>query len=73
MELGDYLLTVAEVSIYLRKSPSTIYRLTRQGHLPAKKVGGTWRYSRRGLDEWLRAAHAAPPVEASPLAPVAKT
>jgi excisionase family DNA binding protein len=65
-EMGDDLLTVPEVSTYLRKSASTIYRLTRQGKLPAKKVGGTWRYSRRGLDEWLRATRAAPTVEVIP-------
>lgn len=65
-ELGDDLLTVPEVSTYLRKSASTIYRLTRQGRLPARKVGGTWRYSRRALDEWLHATYAAPAVEAAP-------
>jgi excisionase family DNA binding protein len=53
-ELGDDLLTVREVATYLRKSPSTVYRLTREGRLPAKKVGGTWRFSRKSLDEWLR-------------------
>lgn len=51
---ADELLTVREVSAYLRKSPSTIYRLTRRGQLPATKVGGTWRYSQRRLEEWLR-------------------
>lgn len=45
------LLTVREVSDYLRKSPSTIYRLTRQGRLPGKKIGGTWLFSRKSLDE----------------------
>lgn len=59
--LADDLLTVQEVSIYLRKSRSTIYRLTREGLLPAKKVGGTWRYSRRSLDEWLRSPPPSPP------------
>lgn len=59
-ELGDDLLTVREVSSYLRKSRSTVYRLTRQGLLPAKKVGGTWRYSRRSLDEWLRSPESTP-------------
>lgn len=54
-DMGDDLLTVSEVCIYLRKSRSTVYRLTRAGLLPALKVGGTWRYSRRSLDEWLHA------------------
>lgn len=66
MELGDDLLTVSEVSRYLRKSTSTIYRLTREGRLPGKKVGGTWRYSRRGLDEWMRTGRAAPDAPTPP-------
>jgi len=53
METGNDLLTVEEVSTYLRKSPSTVYRLTRQGRLPGIKVGGTWRFSRRAIDAWL--------------------
>lgn len=63
----DDLLTVAEVCIYLRKSRSTVYRLTRAGTLPARKVGGTWRYSRRSLDEWLRFPRSRAAV--TPLAP----
>jgi excisionase family DNA binding protein len=55
METGNDLLTVEEVSAYLRKSPSTVYRLTRQGRLPGRKVGGTWRFSRKGIEEWMRA------------------
>lgn len=54
MDAGSDLLTVEEVSVYLRKSPSTIYRLVRHGHLPGRKVGGTWRFSRRMLEEWIR-------------------
>lgn len=53
MDAGNELLTVEEVSTFLRKSPSTVYRLTRQGRLPGKKVGGTWRYSRRAIARWL--------------------
>lgn len=53
MDAGNDLLTVEEVAIYLRKSPSTVYRLTRQGRLPGRKVGGTWRFSRRAIDAWL--------------------
>jgi excisionase family DNA binding protein len=63
-DLGDDLLTVQEVATYLRKSRSTVYRLTREGRLPAKKVGGTWRYSRKSLDEWLRYPLPHPPTTA---------
>ena len=49
----DQVLTVREVSHYLRLAQSTVYRLAQNGRLPGRKVGGTWRFPRRGLDEWL--------------------
>lgn len=52
-EIDDDLLIVQEVSVFLRKSPSTICRLAREGRLPGKKVGGTWRFSRKALETWL--------------------
>lgn len=54
MESSHELLTSQEVAACLRKSRSTIYRMTREGMLPAKKIGGTWRYSRQDIDAWLR-------------------
>ncbi|MCL4266934.1 MAG: helix-turn-helix domain-containing protein [Anaerolineae bacterium] len=50
----DVIMTVREVCDYLRLSESTIYRLVQEGKLPGRKVGGAWRFSRKGLDEWLR-------------------
>lgn len=70
----DQVLTVREVSHYLRLARSTVYRLAQNGRLPGRKVGGTWRFPRRGLDEWLAqqaptpVATADPP--AVPLSPV---
>ena len=49
----DQVLTVREVSHYLRLARSTVYRLAQNGRLPGRKVGGAWRFPRRGLDEWL--------------------
>jgi len=45
-------MTVHEVSEYLKLAESTVYRLAREGRLPARKVGGVWRFSRDVLDEW---------------------
>ncbi|HRQ41824.1 MAG TPA: helix-turn-helix domain-containing protein [Chloroflexota bacterium] len=50
----DAIMTVREVCDYLKLSESTIYRLVQEGKLPGRKVGGAWRFSRKGLDEWLR-------------------
>ena len=46
------IMTVRELAGYLRVHPSTIYRLLRQGKLPAFKVGSDWRFSREAIDHW---------------------
>lgn len=45
-------LTVREVSDYLRVHPSTIYRLLRQRQLPAFRVGSDWRFNVEAIDRW---------------------
>ena len=52
VERTDSLMTVHEVSEYLKLAESTVYRLAREGRLPARKVGGVWRFSREVLEEW---------------------
>lgn len=51
------MLTVQEVAQFLRVPISTIYKLARRGHLPASKIGKHWRFTRRGLDEWVRGSY----------------
>ena len=51
----DDILTIAEVANYLRLNPQTVYRLTQQGQLPGFKVGRHWRFSRRHIEEWIKA------------------
>ncbi|HEX3048921.1 MAG TPA: response regulator [Bacillota bacterium] len=48
------ILTVNEVADYLRMNPMTIYRLAQQGKIPASKVLGCWRFSRREIETWLK-------------------
>jgi len=52
----ERLLTVTEVAQYLRLSNMTVYRLIRQGQLPAMRVGRSWRVREDDLTEFL--AHA---------------
>ena len=47
------IMTVREVAGYLRMHEMTIYRMARQGEIPAYKVGNRWRFSRHRLQEWL--------------------
>lgn len=46
-------LTTEEVLAYLKITPRTIYRLIRDGELPAVRVGRQWRFRRSDLDAWL--------------------
>jgi excisionase family DNA binding protein len=47
-------MTIEEAAEYLRFHPSTVYRLARQGAIPAVKVGKQWRIHRQTLDEWVQ-------------------
>ena len=45
-------MTVKELSGYLKVHPSTIYRQLRRGRLPAFKVGSDWRFNIESIDRW---------------------
>jgi len=45
-------LTVQEVSSYLRVHPSTIYRMLKKNQLPAFRVGSDWRFTVEAIDKW---------------------
>jgi excisionase family DNA binding protein len=47
-ELADFLQLHPSMQLH----PSTIYRLLRQGRLPAFKVGSDWCFSREAIDRW---------------------
>jgi len=47
------LMTLEEVADYLRVTKTTVYRLLRQGKIPANKVGRQWRFDKTLIDEWL--------------------
>ncbi len=59
----DIIMTLAEVAEYLKMSSSTVYRLARQGVVPGRKIGGTWRFSRRVIDAWIKEQEAHPAAE----------
>jgi excisionase family DNA binding protein len=46
------IMTVAELSEYLRVHPSTIYKLLRSGDLPGFRVGSDWRFNTELIDRW---------------------
>jgi excisionase family DNA binding protein len=48
------ILTVREVSEYLRVHPTTIYRLLRLKQIPGFLVGSDWRFDIDAIDRWSR-------------------
>lgn len=46
-------MTVQEVARYLRMKPVTIYKHAAQGKIPGFKVGASWRFKRRTIDQWI--------------------
>jgi len=51
-EMKSKVLTVQEVSSYLRVHPSTIYRMLKKNQLPAFRVGSDWRFTVEAIDKW---------------------
>lgn len=45
-------MTVKELSGYLRVHPSTIYKLLRRGELPGFRIGTDWRFNAEVIDGW---------------------
>ncbi len=47
------ILTPREAAEYLSIHVRTIYRLVKNREIPGRKVGGSWRFKKGALDEWL--------------------
>jgi len=48
------LLTFDEAKQYLRINRGTLYKLIRNGDLPAFRVGKQWRIDKKELNKWLK-------------------
>jgi excisionase family DNA binding protein len=64
-ELKSKVLTVQEVSTYLRVHPSTIYRMLKKNLLPAFRVGSDWRFTVEAIDKWRASVENGAPTGAS--------
>jgi len=63
---GD-VLTIEELSAYLKIPKSTLYKLVREGKIPCQKIGRHWRFRKEAIDRWLE------DLPAAPAAPQART
>lgn len=53
-DTGNDVLTIDELSKYLKVSKSTLYKLAQEGNVPAQKVGKHWRFHKDAVDRWLK-------------------
>lgn len=49
----DQVLTIDELSVYLKIAKSTLYKLAQEGKLPGQKIGKHWRFRKASIDRWL--------------------
>ena len=54
-KLGD-ILTIEELSLYLKIPKSSPYKVVREGKVPCQKIGRHWRFRKAAIDRWLEAS-----------------
>jgi excisionase family DNA binding protein len=54
-------MTIGEIANRLEVTERTIYRLARAKQIPAFKVGGSWRFSKKDTDSWISRQPTTPP------------
>jgi excisionase family DNA binding protein len=50
----ETVLSIDDLSRYLKISKSTLYKLAQRGGIPGQKVGKHWRFHREAIDDWLK-------------------
>ena len=53
--MTDDILTIKELAEYLKLNEKTAYRLVSEGKIPGFKVGGSWRFQRAEIQNWIKA------------------
>jgi excisionase family DNA binding protein len=60
-DLAAMVMTVEEVSNYLRISKTTLYRLIKNQQVPYFHMGSDYCFNRETIDQWRQAPESAPP------------
>ena len=50
---AEEIMTIEELSRYLRIPKSTLYKLAQEGKIPGQKIGKQWRFGKRAIDGWI--------------------
>ncbi|MEE8329415.1 MAG: response regulator [Thermodesulfovibrionia bacterium] len=51
--MTEVLMNIKQVAKYLQMNKMTVYKLAREGKIPAFKVASEWRFKKELIDEWL--------------------
>ncbi len=51
--MSENLMDIKQVADYLQMNKMTIYKLAREGRIPAFKVASEWRFKKELIDQWL--------------------
>ncbi len=54
MEGFSEIMTLKETAKYLKIGKSTLYRMAREGKIPAVKIANQWRFRKDEIDKWWR-------------------
>jgi excisionase family DNA binding protein len=52
--MTDEILTIREVAELLKINEKTAYKLAAGGKIPGFKVGGSWRFDRQEISNWIK-------------------
>jgi len=52
-KMNNEIMTIKDLSSYLKINEKTIYKLAKQGKLPGVKIGGMWRFKKEAIDNWM--------------------
>ncbi len=55
-EIQTDIMTIREVADYLKLTEKTAYRPVAEGKIPGFKVGGSWRFRRSEIEDWIEGA-----------------
>lgn len=49
----EKLLTLPQLARYLQVSKEKLYKMAQKSKIPASKIGGSWRFKKNRIDEWV--------------------
>jgi len=54
MEGNSPVMTIEETAKYLKIGKSSLYKMAREGKIPAVKIANQWRFRKEDIDKWLQ-------------------